>query len=111
MLEKRPPVNIKKACGDSEAHGYLAACGGESNAFHRRGATEVLVDTDIHDIPPELILQLMPLFSKKYEGMKTSKFKCRMVVLGNKWTNEHGIDTFSDMVHMDISKILLRRIS
>lgn len=23
-----------------------------------------------------------------------------MVVLGNTWKNEHGLDTFSDMVHM-----------
>ena len=30
-----------------------------------------------------------------------------MVVLGNKWKNEHGINTFSDMVHMDNLKILL----
>ena len=49
----------------------------------------------------------MPLLSKKYEEMNFSKFKCRMVVLGNKWRNDHGIDTFSDMVHMDTLKILL----
>ena len=33
---------------------------------------ELHKDLDIHDIPPELILQLMPLFSKKYEGMNFS---------------------------------------
>ena len=49
----------------------------------------------------------MPLFSKKYEGMNFSKFKYRQVVLGNKWKNDHGIDTFSDMIHMDTLKILL----
>jgi len=39
---------------------------------------------DIKDIPPELIIQLMPLWSKKYEGLDFSKFKCRMVGLGNR---------------------------
>ena len=30
-----------------------------------------------------------------------------MVVSENKWKNEHGIDTFYDVVHMDTLKILL----
>ena len=30
-----------------------------------------------------------------------------MVVLGNIWKNEHGINTFSDMVYMDTLKVLL----
>ena len=107
VLDQPPPSTIRKARSDSEAHGYLAALYRELDAFKRRGATEVPENLDIHNIPPELILQLMPLFSKKYEGMNFSKFKCRMVVLGNKWKNEHGIDTFSDMVHMDTLKILL----
>ena len=80
VLEQPPPVNIKKARGDSESHGYLAALFRELDAFQRRGASEVPEDLDIHDIPPELILQLMPLFSKKYEGINFSKLKCRMVV-------------------------------
>ena len=97
----------QQAPGDSEAHDYLAALMKELNAFHRRGATEVLVDVDIHDIQPELTLQLMPLLMKRYEGMNFSKFKCQMMVLGNKWRNTYGIDTFSDMVHMDKLKMLL----
>ena len=65
------------------------------------------ININIHNIPPELILQLMPLFSKNYEGMKFSKSKCRVVVLGSKWKNDHGVGTFSDMVHMDTLTILL----
>lgn len=107
VLELPPPASIKQARGDSESYGYLAALFKEPYAFQRRGSSEVLEDLDIHDIPPELILQLMPLFQKKYEGINFSKFKCRMVILGNKWKNEHGMDTFSDMVHMDTLKILL----
>ena len=107
VLEKPPPSTVKQARGDNESHGYLAAFFREPDAFHRRGATEVPKDLDIQDIPPELILQLMPLFSKKYEGMNFSKFKCRMVASGNKWKNEYGINTFSDMVHMNTLKVLL----
>ena len=107
VLEKPPTANIKQARGDSKSQGYLAALFKELNAFQRRGDTEVPEDIDIHDIPPGLILQLVPLFSKKYEGMNFSKFKCRMVVLGNRWRNEHGLDAFSDMVRMNTLKILL----
>ena len=69
VLENPPPSTIEQARGDSESHGYLAAFFRELDAFHRRGVAEVPEDLYIHDIPPELILQLMPLFSKKYEGM------------------------------------------
>ena len=66
VLEQPPPSTIRKARGDSEAHGYLAALYRELDAFKRRGATEVPENLDIHDIPPELILQLMPLLLKVF---------------------------------------------
>ena len=72
VLDQPPPSNIKQARADSESHGYLAAIFRELNEFNRRGASEVPKNLDIHDIPPELILQLMPLFSKKYEGISQS---------------------------------------
>ena len=84
VLEKPPRANIKKTRGDSESHGYLAALFREFYAFQRRGASDVPEDLDIHDIPLELILQLMPFFSKKYEGMNFFRYKRRMILLGNK---------------------------
>jgi hypothetical protein len=64
---------------------------------------------NIGDIPPDLILQLMPIFEKKYVGTDFSKFKCRMVVLGQHWKNTFGIDTFTTitMVRMDTIKFLI----
>ena len=63
-------------------------------------------DLSISDIPSELILQLMPIFHKKYVGTDFSKFKCRMVGLGNYWKNVHGVDTYTSMVRVDTVKFL-----
>lgn len=79
----------------------------ELDAFKRTGNLNVPPDLDIHSIPPNMILQLLPLFSKKYEGLNFSKFKCRMVVLGNHWKNIHGVSTFSNMVDMNTLKVLI----
>ena len=49
----------------------------------------------------------MPFFIEKYVGMDFSKFKCRLVVLGNKWKNLHNSETYSGMVSMDTMKLLL----
>ena len=58
---------------------------------------EVPTNMNVHGVPPDIILQLIPLFSKKYEGLNSSKFKCRMVVLGNHWKDVYGIsDTYSN---------------
>ena len=46
----------------------------------------------------------MPLWSKKYEGLDFSKFKCRMVGLGNRWKNIFGEPTTSGMANMDTVK-------
>ena len=70
VLEKKTPANIQQARTYSESHRYLAALFRELNAFHQRGATEVPEDIDIHDILSELILQLMPLLSRKYKLKK-----------------------------------------
>jgi hypothetical protein len=63
-------------------------------------------DLSIGDIPPELILQLMPIFHKKYVGTDFSKFKCRIVGLGNHWKNVHGVDPYASMVRVDTVKFL-----
>ena len=49
----------------------------------------------------------MPIFERKYVGRDFSKFKCRMVVLGNRWKNKHGFETFATMVRMPTLKFLL----
>ena len=76
---------------------------------HLRKGCAVPADMNIGDIPPDLILQLMPIFEKKYVGTDFSKFKCRMVVLGQHWKNTFGIDTFTTitMVRMDTIKFLI----
>ena len=52
----------------------------EMDVSKRTGGTSVSEDLNIH-IPPELILQLMPIFSKKYKGVNFTKFKCRMALI------------------------------
>jgi hypothetical protein len=64
-------------------------------------------EIDIKDIPPDLILQLMPIWQKKYEGLDFSKFKCRMVALGNRWKNIFGEATTSGMANMETVKAFL----
>jgi hypothetical protein len=101
-----PPKNLKQAREHPESEGYLGAWMREMGAHLRKGCA-VPADMDIGDIPPDLILQLMPIFEKKYVGTDFSKFKCRMVVLGNHWKNKFGIDTFTTMVRMETIKFLI----
>jgi len=64
-------------------------------------------DVDIKDIPPELIMQLMPIWTKKYEGLDFAKFKCRIVGLGQYWKNIFGEATTSGMANMETVKAFL----
>ena len=64
-------------------------------------------DIDVKDIPPELILQLIPIWSKKYEGLDFSKFKCRIVALGQHWKNIFNEATTAGMANMETVKIFL----
>ena len=101
-----PPKNVTQARKHPEAAGYLGSLFKELAAFHKRKC-DIPADLPIGDIPPELILQLLPIFSKKYVGTDFSKFKCRIVVLGNKWRNVNGIDNYASMVKIDSIKFLL----
>jgi len=58
----------------SEAVNYIGAFEKEVAAFNRNGMV-IPPDLSIGDIPPELILPLMPIFHKKYVGTDFSKFK------------------------------------
>lgn len=107
VTQRVPPRNIKEMKSHPESSAYFAALIKELNTFKRTGNLMVPDDLDIHNIPPAMILQLMPLFSKKYEGLNFSKFKYRIVVLGNHWKNVHGVSTFSDMVDMNTLKVLV----
>ena len=49
----------------------------------------------------------MPIFSKKYIKTDFSKFKCRMVVLGNRWVNIHVFDNFASIGQIDTVKFIL----
>lgn len=102
----RPPRNITEMRNHPEKDGYLASWYKELDGYRRNGC-DIPADMPIGDIPPELILQLMPIFSKKYEGTDFAKFKCRLVVLGNRWKNIHSTDTYTSMVKMDTIKFLL----
>jgi hypothetical protein len=101
-----PPKNLTQMRSHPESEGYLGSWMRELSAFSKRGC-DIPADLPIGDIPPDLILQLMPIFEKKYVGTDFSKFKCRMVVLGQHWKNKHGIDTFTTMVRMTTIKFLL----
>jgi hypothetical protein len=102
-----PPKNFRDLASHPEAEKYFRAFLKELEAFKRSKSIEVPIDINIHDIPPEMILQLMPIFTKKYEGLDFSKFKCRMVVLGNHWKNIHNMPVYSDMIDMDTLKVLI----
>ena len=100
------PKNVTEARMHSEP-GHLASLLREIDAFARHGNNKPLPeDFDIKSIPPELILQLMPIFQKKYVGTDFAKFKCRMVVLGNRWRNIHCVDTYASMIRVDTFKVL-----
>ena len=59
-----PPKNLALMRLHPESEGYLGSWMRELSAFSKRKC-DVPVDMDIGDIPPELILQLMPIFEKK----------------------------------------------
>jgi hypothetical protein len=102
---EKPPTKIEEARNHAE-DGYFESFLTELDAFNRKGCT-VDPDIDIKDIDPDLILQLIPLFQKKYSGTDFEKFKCRMVVLGNHFKNKHNMDTYASMVGADTLKLLL----
>ena len=86
--------------------GHLASWMREVHALRSQNMA-IPADLPIHDIPPELILQLMPIFEKKWVGADFSKFKCRLVGLGNTWKNKYNVNTTAGMVSMDNIKLLL----
>jgi hypothetical protein len=101
-----PPRKFSDLAKHPEGQDHLASFLREVESFHTHGM--LLPPTiDIHDIPAELILQLMPIWSKKFEGLDFSKFKCRMVGLGNRWKNIFGEATTSGMANMETVKAFL----
>ena len=105
MAENTPPTSINEARRHPE-QGYFNAFLKEVDAFHRKGA-DIPAEIDIKDIDPKLILQLIPLFQKKFTGANFEKFKCRLVLLGNHWQNVQNIDTSASMIGIDTLKLLL----
>ena len=77
------PKSVDQARTHPEAINYIGVFEKEVAAYNKRGCL-LPPDISIGDIPPELILQLMPIFHKKYFGTDFNKFKCRMVSLGNR---------------------------
>jgi len=71
--EEPAPKNIDEARAHPE-QGYFESFLREMDGFHRRKA-DVPPDIDNKDIDPNLILQLVPLFQKKYSGANFEKFK------------------------------------
>jgi hypothetical protein len=100
-----PPKSVDEARSHEE-QGYFLAFLKEIEGFHKRRA-DVPADLDIKDIDPRLILQIIPIFEKKFSGANFDKFKCRMVVLGNHWANINNVDTSASMVGMDTLKLVL----
>jgi len=105
VLSDPPPKNIDEARVHPE-QGYFGSFLKEIDGFHKKKA-DIPADIDIKDIDPNLILQLIPIFQKKFSGADFEKFKCRMVVLGNHWKNINGTDTSASMVGMDTLKLVL----
>jgi hypothetical protein len=52
-------------------------------------------------------MQLMPIWTKKYEALDFAKFKCRIVGLGQYWKNIFGEATTSGMANMETVKVFL----
>ena len=105
FTEVPPPKNLFQMRKHHD-DGHLAAWMREVHALRSQNMT-IPADLPIHDIPPELILQLMPIFEKKWVGADFSKFKCRLVGLGNTWKNKYNVNTSAGMVSMDNIKLLL----
>ena len=101
-----PPKKFADLATHPEGPGYLKSFHEEVQSFKDNGMC-LPPDIDIKDIPPELIMQLMPLWHKKYEGLDFLKFKCRIVGLGQHWKNIYGEATTSGMAHMDTIKTFL----
>jgi hypothetical protein len=100
-----PPNSVAEARVHPE-QGYFKAFLAECESFSKYGV-DIPPDIDIKDIDPALILQLIPLFQKKFNGANFDKFKCRMIVLGNKWKNIHQVDTYASMAKIDTLKLML----
>lgn len=98
------PKTVPAARVYPEKDGYISVFSKEIAAFHRHGC-DIPADIDIGDILPELILQKIPIISKKYVGTYFSKLKYRMVVLGNRWVNTIGFN-FASMVKLDTIKYI-----
>jgi hypothetical protein len=90
-----------------ESFGYLKALDSELDSLSSSGNSEIPVNIDIKDIPPSAILQFIPIWQKKYVGLNFDKFKCRMIILGNRWKNIYHEETYSGMVGMDTMKMVL----
>jgi len=103
--QEPPPKSRNEAIAHPET-GYFDSYLDELHSFHIHKA-DVPADMDIKDIDPDLILQLIPLFQKKFSGANFEKFKCRMILLGNKWKNTHGTSTYASMIGVDTLKLLL----
>ena len=105
FTEAPPPKTVHQMRNHHD-DGYLASWMREVHGLHSQGMT-IPADMPIADIPPELILQLMPIFEKKWVGIDFSKFKCRLVGLGNTWKNTYNVNTSAGMISMDNVKLLL----
>jgi hypothetical protein len=104
--EQEPPPKSRNEAKAHSEKGYFESYLDELHSFHIHKA-DVPADMDIKDIDPDLILQLIPLFQKKFSGANFEKFKCRMILLGNKWKNVHGASTYASMIGVDTLKLLL----
>ena len=104
-FSERPPSSRNAAAAHPEP-GYFASWLRELASLHANGCLDA-PEMDLKDIPPELILQMLPIFQKKFVGMNFEKFKCRCILLGNAWRKRELGDTYAGMVPMDVLKILL----
>jgi len=104
-LAEPPPKNLD-AARSHEEKGYFNSFLVELDSFHQHGV-DVPPDLDIKDIDPRLVLQLIPILQKKFSGANFEKFKCRMVVLGDKWENIHGVSTYAGMIGIETLKVLV----
>ena len=101
-----PPKKFSDLATHPEGSQHLGAFMAEVESYWKNDMC-LPPEIDIKDIPPDLILQLMPIWQKKYEGLDFSKFKCRMVALGNRWKNIFGEATTSGMANMETVKAFL----
>jgi hypothetical protein len=90
-----------------ESFGHLKSLDTELSALRNTDNLFVPEDMNIKDIPPSAILQFIPIWQKKYVGLNFDKFKCRMILLGNKWKNLYHEETYSGMTGMDTMKLVL----